>query len=41
MTFEIKNNQLNGIAIFEDGVVNNNKFSIKWCVKHLLFFLNL
>ena len=29
MTFEIKNNQLNGIAIFEDGVVNNNKFTIK------------
>ena len=29
MTFSIKNNQLNGIAIFEDGITSNNKITIK------------
>ena len=29
MTFEIKSNNLNGISMFEDGVVSNNKFIIK------------
>ena len=29
VSFEIKNNQLNGLAIFEDGIVSNNKITIK------------
>ena len=29
VSFEVKNNQLNGLAIFEDGIVSNNKITIK------------